>query len=440
MRYARRLETSDDSSSTAAATLAIQYRSQRIDCTCARPAWHEWQRKGAAPLALSVTDASLDAEIVYQHPVAQTGFDGIFACRALRRGLTSAHKYSRAPQPVPHCRPLARGPPCRPAPSHTPHRALQQPWTHPKPPRCATRAERVPRGCSSPYSTPSTPLTPPLPSSRRRPSSRPPKRDLKRRKCWLACVGRRGQRRRRLSTAALRLPAQPATRARCRPAPATPTPTAMPAMMRQAGRVNCGSCRQAAAATPSDGAACRKLRVQSAGWQQCRAVASATHLHLARAVQQARREAAARSGRAAPGGGVARAQQRPARARRCRRRPRWPPPLQPRRPAAARRATASLLPLTTWLRMNIHHPRTAKKLILFVGQRDAASGRWAFRLHPQLCWADVSPDTRQRLRHLPAEAQQAFARKYPGRPPADWRLKSQRYKPPGSSQNASGAA
>ncbi|PSC70444.1 hypothetical protein C2E20_6166 [Micractinium conductrix] len=91
--------------------------------------------------------------------------------------------------------------------------------------------------------------------------------------------------------------------------------------------------------------------------------------------------------------------------------------------------------LTTWLRMNIHNPRTAKKVVLFVGTRDAATGRWAFGLNPRLSWADVSPDARRRLRHLPDEAAKAFSRKYRSRPPADWRLKSQKYKPPNSSQS-----
>lgn len=69
-----------------------------------------------------------------------------------------------------------------------------------------------------------------------------------------------------------------------------------------------------------------------------------------------------------------------------------------------------------------------------MGQRDAASGRWAFRLNPALTWSDISAETRHRLQHLPAEAAQAFARKYPNRPPGDWRVKSQKYKPLKSSQ------
>jgi hypothetical protein len=74
--------------------------------------------------------------------------------------------------------------------------------------------------------------------------------------------------------------------------------------------------------------------------------------------------------------------------------------------------------------------------VLFVGQRAAASNRWAFRLNPSLTWADVSPETRQRLQHLPQEAAQAFRSKYPSREPEEWRLKSQKYKPPGTSQTS----
>lgn len=92
--------------------------------------------------------------------------------------------------------------------------------------------------------------------------------------------------------------------------------------------------------------------------------------------------------------------------------------------------------LTTWLRMNIHNARTAKKVVLFVGQRAASGGRWAFALNPSLTWADVSPETRQRLQHLPQEAAQAFRSKYPTRSPEDWRLKSQKYKPPGTAQTS----
>ncbi|KDD74453.1 hypothetical protein H632_c1302p0, partial [Helicosporidium sp. ATCC 50920] len=90
--------------------------------------------------------------------------------------------------------------------------------------------------------------------------------------------------------------------------------------------------------------------------------------------------------------------------------------------------------LTTWLRMNLHNPRTAKKCVLFVGQRGSGVGaRWSFDLNPQLCWGDVSEDTRLRLRSLLAETESAFARKYPARPRDGWRRKAQKYRPPGAS-------
>ncbi|GAB4817186.1 hypothetical protein N2152v2_004232 [Parachlorella kessleri] len=89
--------------------------------------------------------------------------------------------------------------------------------------------------------------------------------------------------------------------------------------------------------------------------------------------------------------------------------------------------------LTTWLRMNLHNPRTAKKVVLFVGQKEAASGRWVFDLNPALTWADVSQDTKLRLRDLLGETQAAFRRKYPNRPSGDWSKKSQKYRAPGTS-------
>ena len=70
-------------------------------------------------------------------------------------------------------------------------------------------------------------------------------------------------------------------------------------------------------------------------------------------------------------------------------------------PPAARRTDAcppaSLTP-------RFLQPRTAKKVVLFVGQRDG-SGRWEFGLNPALTWADVSVDTKLRLRDLLCEAQ-----------------------------------
>ncbi|WIA08158.1 hypothetical protein OEZ85_007612 [Tetradesmus obliquus] len=92
--------------------------------------------------------------------------------------------------------------------------------------------------------------------------------------------------------------------------------------------------------------------------------------------------------------------------------------------------------LTTWLRMNLHHPRTAKKLVLFVGQQDGATGVWTFRLNPGLAWSDVSLETRLRLKTLPVEAEQAFSHKYPRRPRHEWGDKLQKYRPPGASSTA----
>ena len=62
---------------------------------------------------------------------------------------------------------------------------------------------------------------------------------------------------------------------------------------------------------------------------------------------------------------------------------------------------------------NIHNARTAKKAVLFVGHKDGGNGRWSFQLNPSLSWADVSPETRRRLQHLPQEAEQAFRRQAP---------------------------
>jgi len=89
--------------------------------------------------------------------------------------------------------------------------------------------------------------------------------------------------------------------------------------------------------------------------------------------------------------------------------------------------------LTTWLRMNLHHPRTLKKLVLFVGHQEPSTGRWHFELNPGLTWDDVSLETKLRLKMLPEETAQAFAHKYPDRPRAEWALKVQKYKAPGSS-------
>lgn len=90
--------------------------------------------------------------------------------------------------------------------------------------------------------------------------------------------------------------------------------------------------------------------------------------------------------------------------------------------------------LTTWLRMNLHHPRTAKRQVLFVGTQQAHDGRrWLFQLNPALTWDDVSAETKLRLRSLPQETEVAFSRKYPGKPGCEWVHKTQKYRPPGCS-------
>ncbi|EFJ40491.1 hypothetical protein VOLCADRAFT_119952, partial [Volvox carteri f. nagariensis] len=86
--------------------------------------------------------------------------------------------------------------------------------------------------------------------------------------------------------------------------------------------------------------------------------------------------------------------------------------------------------LTTWLRMNLHQPRTAKREVLFLGRHNEDRG-WHFFLNPALLWDDVSQETKMRLRTLPRETELAFARKYPGKPCRDWVKKTQKYRPPG---------
>ncbi|KAF8072442.1 hypothetical protein HT031_000101 [Scenedesmus sp. PABB004] len=103
----------------------------------------------------------------------------------------------------------------------------------------------------------------------------------------------------------------------------------------------------------------------------------------------------------------------------------------PQQHSGARQRNKCWAALTTWLRMNLHTPRTAKKLLLFVGAPDAATGRWRFELNPQLTWDDVSVDTKGRLATLPLEAEQAFQLKHPGRPAGHWGSRVQRYRPPG---------
>ncbi|GLC72975.1 hypothetical protein PLESTF_001315700 [Pleodorina starrii] len=58
--------------------------------------------------------------------------------------------------------------------------------------------------------------------------------------------------------------------------------------------------------------------------------------------------------------------------------------------------------LTTWLRMNLHQPRTAKREVLFIGSQSEERG-WRFFLNPALAWDDVSLETKMRLRTLPQE-------------------------------------
>lgn len=71
-------------------------------------------------------------------------------------------------------------------------------------------------------------------------------------------------------------------------------------------------------------------------------------------------------------------------------------------PALSSRPT--LRPLThTTLMQHPMQPRTLKKLVLFVGEQDHASGRWAFDLNPGLSWHDVSLETKMRLKTLPQE-------------------------------------
>mmetsp|Transcript_17780 Transcript_17780/g.58183 ORF Transcript_17780/g.58183 Transcript_17780/m.58183 type:complete len:222 (+) Transcript_17780:2455-3120(+) len=87
--------------------------------------------------------------------------------------------------------------------------------------------------------------------------------------------------------------------------------------------------------------------------------------------------------------------------------------------------------LTTWLRMNLHQPRTAKRKVLFIGKKDPANGIWTFALNPNLTWDEVSIETKQRLGTLMDEVVTAFVRKYPSRPVEDWTLKLCKYKIPG---------
>jgi len=89
--------------------------------------------------------------------------------------------------------------------------------------------------------------------------------------------------------------------------------------------------------------------------------------------------------------------------------------------------------LTTWLRMNLHQPRTNKRVVLFTAEHPLPGQPWVFHLNPALTWDDVSEETKLRLKTLPEETEAAFSHKYPGRPSAEWQSKTQKYRPVGES-------
>mmetsp|Transcript_35009 Transcript_35009/g.110629 ORF Transcript_35009/g.110629 Transcript_35009/m.110629 type:complete len:332 (-) Transcript_35009:221-1216(-) len=89
--------------------------------------------------------------------------------------------------------------------------------------------------------------------------------------------------------------------------------------------------------------------------------------------------------------------------------------------------------LTTWLRMNLHQPRTAKRKVLFVGTL-MDDGEWVFDLNEAITWDDVSADTKTRLKTLVEETEAAFVQKYPSRRVSDWKYKIQKYRLPGGSR------
>ena len=149
--------------------------------------------------------------------------------------------------------------------------------------------------------------------------------------------------------------------------------------------------------------------------------------------------------------------------------------------------------LTTWIRMNLHQPRTARRKVLFVGHHptlnpvpevetperaagesaagekrkapDGASGGggaspcpsggkarrtgaacvssrgrrreeddFVFVLNPDLDWSDVGHDTRVRMKTLVAETMDIFERKYKKRKVWEWERKVQKYRPPGTNK------
>ena len=148
--------------------------------------------------------------------------------------------------------------------------------------------------------------------------------------------------------------------------------------------------------------------------------------------------------------------------------------------------------LTTWIRMNLHQPRTTRRKVLFVGHHPtlnpvldaetpeseklgeeplvgekraaprgaddlgvrprggkarrtgapSASSRgrkrdeddFVFVLNPDLEWSDVGHDTRVRMKTLVAETMDIFERKYKKRKAWEWERKVQKYRPPGTNK------
>ena len=72
--------------------------------------------------------------------------------------------------------------------------------------------------------------------------------------------------------------------------------------------------------------------------------------------------------------------------------------------------------------------------MLFIGRKDDRTNAWAFRLNDSVTWADISPETKGRLRSLAAEAQAAYARKFPHRRSEMWGVRTAKYRPPGSNR------
>jgi hypothetical protein len=147
--------------------------------------------------------------------------------------------------------------------------------------------------------------------------------------------------------------------------------------------------------------------------------------------------------------------------------------------------------LTTWIRMNLHQPRTTQRKVLFVGHHptlhpvledvrekeekgiEGKEGKtvkvgskrnsnaaglgssskptklmhvrggvrkeddFQFVLNPDLDWSDVGHDTRIRMKTLVQETMDIFQRKYKKRKPWEWERKVQKYRPPGSGKTFS---